>query len=567
MNDPHQIVYNIAEICAAQEICNAIISPGSRSAPLALAFARHPRFSCQVIVDERSAAFVALGQAQFTRRPVVLVCTSGTAALNYAPAVAEAYYQGVPLLIFTADRPPEWIDQHDGQTIVQRNLYGANVLAYMEMPVETGHPDAKWQVGRSLAEAIHLCQSPVPGPVHINVPLREPLYPSGDIAFGEGSKRIHRAESCQHLAEGAWDDLIAEWHGSQRRLLVAGLLHPRADNWPGLSELLREGTAMLLADIVSNLHQPGGIDHFDMVLGSENVALLESLSPDLLITFGGPVVSKHLKLFLRKFPAERHWHLSVGPKLRDPFQSLRRVINSAPDQFFGELSRRVTRGAGGADFCKNWKAGEETSTARLHEFLSRATWSELLAMQTVLQALPPHSVLHLGNSSIVRLANFISLKNTKDLSVFSNRGTSGIDGTLSTAVGAASVSDQLTTILIGDLAFFYDRNALWQRRLPSNMRVIVFNNHGGGIFRILEGSRELAELDAFFEVGHKLSAKNAAAEHGLNYSYCDSARELDSVLNQFFCEADRAGILELDFHKMANAETFLEFKSMMREIT
>ena len=188
MTEFKQSILNIAEICSQKNISDIIISPGSRSAPLTLAFLRHPKLTCRTIVDERSAAFIALGLAQQTERPVGLVCTSGTAGLNYGPAVAEAYYQQIPLLVFTADRPPEWIDQNDGQTIHQGEMYGKHCCGYFELPVDDTHPDAKWHSERIISEAINKSLWPIPGPVHVNVPLREPLYPKSDFEYQNDPK-------------------------------------------------------------------------------------------------------------------------------------------------------------------------------------------------------------------------------------------------------------------------------------------------------------------------------------------------------------------------------------------
>ena len=172
-----QPIWNIAHICYKHGIENVIISPGSRSAPLTLAFARHENLNCKVVADERSAAFVALGIAQQTGKPVVLICTSGSAAYNYAPAIAEAYFQQIPLLVLTADRPPEWIDQLDGQTIRQNNIYGKHVKESYTLPVDLSHKDAIWHVGRIVSEAINLSKTYPFAPVHINAPFREPFYP------------------------------------------------------------------------------------------------------------------------------------------------------------------------------------------------------------------------------------------------------------------------------------------------------------------------------------------------------------------------------------------------------
>ena len=203
-----QAVYNIAEICARHGITDVVLSPGSRSAPLTLAFARHPAFAgrVRVVPDERAAAFIALGMAQATRRPVVLVCTSGSAGLNYAPAVAEAFFQQIPLLILTADRPPEWIDQLDGQTIRQQDLYGRHAKGTFDFPVDTTHPDAKWFSERIINEAINLSQAAPAGPVQVNVPLREPFYPkAGEEMKYEQDVSIFSERAATNMSFGLGD--------------------------------------------------------------------------------------------------------------------------------------------------------------------------------------------------------------------------------------------------------------------------------------------------------------------------------------------------------------------------
>jgi len=568
MINPAQSVYDIAGVCAAHEIANIIISPGSRSAPLTLAFARHPRLTCRVAVDERSAAFIGLGIAQQTNRPVALVCTSGTAALNYAPAVAEAFYQGIPLVVFTADRPPEWIDQYDGQTIVQRNLYGANCLAYFELPVETRHPDARWQADRLVSEAIQLSQVPRPGPVHINVPLREPLYPEREIQYSSEHQVVREDTAKRHLSEETWNHLVSSWQTHDRKLLVGGQMLPGRDGGAALNNFLPRNDVVLFADITSNCLGTAAVRHFDMALGSDSETFLANCVPDLLVTFGGPVVSKYLKLWLRKFKAREHWHLQTGAPRRDPFQSLTRVVDTAPADFFDELNRRLPPKESVPDsgYRDHWQTLEAAMQEKKEAFLEQAPWSEIGAMQRILHVLPKQGILHLGNSIIVRLANFLSLHPDRACPIFSNRGTSGIDGTLSTAVGSAYSTERMTTILLGDLAFFYDRNALWQEHLPGNLRIILFNNYGGGIFRSLDGSRDLPELERYFEVTHKLSAKNLSLDHDVHYEFCDSMATLDLALDTFFRPTGRPALLELGFDRFLNAETFLNFKAMLREI-
>lgn len=562
-----QSVVNIPEICAQKGVRNVIISPGSRSAPLTLAFLRHPEITCRTMVDERSAAFVALGLAQQLEAPVALICTSGTAALNYAPAVAEAFYQQIPLLVLTADRPPEWIGQNDGQTIVQQQLFAPHCRGAFELPVDDSHSDARWHAERIVSEAINRTQWPVPGPVHINVPLREPLYPTQELTYETGVKTISLAQPQALLAEATWQALLSEWSETRKKLIVAGLGRPNENLNRTLAALQKDGDCILIADVASNCHNCHPVQHADMILGTSAENLQRDLMPDLLVTFGGAVVSKNLKLLLRKYKPRRHWQLQLDSACVDTFQSLTHILPVTPESFFEALQKKVSDArTQDNEYVSRWQEMANRAQQTLDAFLGHAPHCELLAMAAVLSQLPPESCLQLGNSSIVRFASLVSLAATKGLCVNSNRGTSGIDGTVSTAVGAALATDSITTLITGDLAFFYDRNALWHRYVPPNLRIVVFNNGGGGIFRILDGSSTLPELAPHFEVEHELRAENVARDHGLLYRYCDSAETFVGALPEFFAPGNRAALLEVSFDKKVSADAFMEFRSMMREI-
>ncbi len=451
MNEFKPGVVEIAEICARKHVKHFVLSPGSRSAPLTLAFLRHPELSCRMVVDERAAGFVALGLAQQLAEPVGLVCTSGTAALNYAPAVTEAFYQEVPLLVFTADRPPEWIDQNDGQTIHQHNLYGDHCRAFIDLPVDDSHPDARWQIQRSISEAINLTRWPVSGPVHINVPLREPLYPESKFVYPERHRVVSVAPVRTELAGETWNQLLEVWRRSKKRLIVAGLHRPDPELAHHLGSFAHLG-AVLLADVTSNCHVPQEIHKFDAILGA-SPSVLQELAPDLLVTLGGPVVSKNLKLFLRKFKPQAHWQLQPHARCIDPFQSLTQIIPTSPAYFFSELSRRLSGDVEKAQVAESeayvagWQALASRAEKVLSTVLNEFPDCELSAMERILRHLPAGSNLQLGNSSIVRWANLLGFPDAQNCTVNSNRGTSGIDGTVSTAVGAALATARLTTLV------------------------------------------------------------------------------------------------------------------------
>jgi len=549
-------IMNIAEICAQLGVAEAVISPGSRSAPLVLAFARHPRIRTRVAIDERAGAFVALGIAQESGRPVALVCTSGTAPLNYGPGIAEAYYQQVPLLVFSADRPPEWIDQQDGQTLQQPGMYQSRVKHCYNLPVDTGHPDAVWQVQRSTAEAVQLATTAPRGPVHLNVPFREPFYPAPGQRVEYGPARVIRQSTGRMvLDEAQWQELLAELHGAERVLVVAGQHHPGAEEIQALATL----KLATVGDIVSNLHGlPGVIHHPDMFLGALDGDLAPRLRPDLLISFGQSVVSKNLKLYLRKHRAPRHWHVQVAGPVADTYQSLTRIVRLDPADFLAGLRGRLP--ARDHDPYRDlWRSLEAHSRGLVATLEDVEGFNEFVAVRDVMASLPTGSVLHLGNSMPVRYANFVGLRDPT-VRVWANRGTSGLEGTMSAALGASLASDALHVLLVGDLGFFYDRNALWAEALPANLRIVLLNNQGGGIFDILPHASRLPEREVFFLTRHGLGAENTARDFGLDYHCCDNRARLAGHLGEFLATGDRARLLEIRTDMDENTRFFRHFK-------
>lgn len=567
----------LVELCRQKGVRQAVISPGSRSAPLTIAFARHPAIKCRVILDERAAGFIALGIAQQTHQPVALICTSGTAALNYGPAVAEAFYQEIPLLVFTADRPPEWIDQQDGQTLHQRRLYGAHCRGSFELSVEDSHPEARWHLERLVAEAIHRATWPTPGPVQLNVPLREPLYPGPNQVSPAGTalKVINLVQSEPALTQETWVDLIGRWREAERKLVIAGL--GRADD--RLSEALRrlqgDPSVTVIGDIAANIHQTGTwLPHADIILGAKSAETLARLRPNLVVSFGGPVISKYLKLFLRKYPPQSLWQLRPDGQVIDTYQALTEVIPVQPLYFFEQLVRR--QGSFDhqqpASYQGTWLALERQAAQLMADFLRDVPFGEFAAVAQVMRALPDGSHLQLGNSMPIRYASFIGLgaeNGPANLRVNANRGVSGIDGTLSTAVGAALATGRLTTLITGDLAFFYDRNGLWHRHVPANLRVVILNNGGGGIFKLIDGPNKLPaeELETYFFTPQPLTAQNTAADHGCAYFRCNNAAGLADQLPAFFAPQSKPAILEIETDSTVNMQVFADFKAKLASLS
>jgi len=559
-------LYNIVEICVQKGIRTVVISPGSRSAPLTLAFARHKKIETLVIPDERSAAFVALGIAQTRKETVALLCTSGSASLNYAPAIAEAFFQEVPLLVLTADRPPEWIDQQDGQTIRQRNIYQNHCKASFELPVDYSHPDAIWHINRIVNEAINLTQHGQTQPVHINVPIREPFYPeeNEEIAFDENVRIIHQIRTIANPAQVDWQKLMQIEETCEKQLIVVGQTPMNSVLLNTLPQIERKGIFRIpiVADLIANAYPFGKtISHHDLILMKNDETLKKALQPDLLITLGKSVLSKALKQFLRKYPPRYHWHFQEHGQAPDTFRSLTHILPISPEKGLEYYLSYTRKKVQKDDYFKLWLSEELKAEKFLAQFFeNQEVFSEFGAMQVVMKNLPENSFLHLANSMPVRYANYLSLSPEKNIEVFANRGTSGIDGSNSTALGSALATDRLVTLITGDMAFLYDRNAFWHNHLPANLRVVVLNNFGGGIFRLLPESGKLPELDTFFETKQNSTTKQVAEEFGLEYLLAHNYEQLSDALKTFFEPSAKIKILETQTQKSDNQSFFDFFK-------
>ncbi|MFN3850603.1 MAG: 2-succinyl-5-enolpyruvyl-6-hydroxy-3-cyclohexene-1-carboxylic-acid synthase [Spirosomataceae bacterium] len=562
-----QPIHDIAEICAQKNITDVILCPGSRSAALTISFARHPSITTYSIPDERSAGFIGMGMALQSGRTVAIVCTSGSAAYNFAPAVVEAYFQEIPLLILTADRPSEWINQYDGQTIYQREIYGKHVKKSFDLPVEYSNSDAVWQIERVANEAINLSQAEPKGPVHINVPIREPFYPNGTekISFNRDVRIINQFKSEKVISKSDWNEILDIWESSDKKLIAVG------QNNLNLSEILSkistEFSVPVLGDVISNLHRNAEfISSQDIFLSSN---LNPELRPDLLITCGKSFISKSFKQFIRANKPKFHIHIQENSDVIDPFQSLTHKLEISPNYFFEKLFsdldfQKFREGDEEDDdfYIAQWRDLDVKAKSKLYKYLDGVPFSEFKVVEEVLQTLPDDSILHLGNSMPVRYANIIGTSPNSEIEVYCNRGTSGIDGILSTAVGQALKTDKTVVCLIGDVSFFYDRNALWNNYLPKNLRVIVLNNQGGNIFRIIDGPSRQPELEEFFVTKQNYSAQKTAEDAGIDYYYSENEIQLKDILSYFYLETNRCKLLEIKIDAEISTEVFKNYKKI-----
>ena len=532
------VVRDLVEVLAQKGVKHVVISPGSRNAPLILSFNRHPNFICHSVVDERCAAFFALGIAQQTRVPVAICCTSGSAALNFSPAIAEAYYQKIPLLILTADRPKEWIDQMDGQTIRQSNIYSNYIKGSFDFPVDIYGQDDRWYVQRMANEAIELTQFPESGPVHVNLPFREPLYEVKDYSHVELPKLFETTKTLLELPESEVADLRQEWQSYNRILIITGLLHPNETLNSVLNDISNQKNVAILTETTSNVFGKYFNRSIDRVIvGVEGEE--EDYVPDLLVTLGGPVVSKKVKAFLRENKPKAHWHINASNDSVDTYQSLTRIIPLSPEKILTFLTGFEVQ----SNYRDKWLEKDSNLQNVYNEFVQEVEFCDLKVFETVLNQIPKESYLQLANSTVVRYSNLFDQPSQNKLRCFSNRGTSGIDGTLSTAVGAALSTGEPTTVITGDLSFFYDSNALWITPFPQNLKIILINNKGGSIFRIIDGPSDASELEHLFEAKHNLNAGNIAKTFGLDYVFCDNQNDLEANLRILFDQKNQKSLL------------------------
>jgi 2-succinyl-5-enolpyruvyl-6-hydroxy-3-cyclohexene-1-carboxylate synthase len=573
MTKRFQPIYDIAALCAKKKLTHAILCPGSRSAPLVLAFSRHPDIRSWSISDERSAAFLALGMARQTKLPTVLVCTSGTAAYNFAPAVAEAFFSHTPLIIFTADRPSEWIAQQDGQTIYQSEIFGKHVKKSFQLPIEYEHPDSIWGINRILNEAINLSLQVPAGPVHINAPFREPLYPGENepVRYSEQVRIMHEHPSYFSLTEEQKATIASAWPSYHNILVVAGQQDHDHNRIQVLIDFFGQHNIPIVGDIISNMHPlPNVVKHTDVFLGQASDDVKKTLRPGLLVTFGGSVISKNLKLFLRNYPAKSHWHIQAAGTIADTFKSITNVFRTNPNSFFNFL-RSLPRqdnfeNQKQNNYTKLWEVEERRALRTLHDFFPQKELAELELVNEVIQHIPDMCNLHLANSMSVRYANYIGLTaEQKGIQVFSNRGTSGIDGCNSTAMGHALTSNIPNILITGDLAFFYDRNAFWHNYPVPDFRVVLLNNHGGIIFKMIDGPEAIPEADEFFSTRQQLNAKKLCEEFDFEYLKLDSRRKLKNLLKDFFEFDGKTKVLELETTMTINKTLFDNLKQKVKK--
>lgn len=552
MNQPETLAYVLSELLS-RGIDQVILSPGSRNAPLVLAMRSSRRFVIHVVVDERSAGFIALGLAQQLRKPVLMVCTSGTAVLNYGPSLAEAYYQGIPLIAITADRPPEWIDRGEGQCIRQNQVFANYVKSSYTIDIHRESEEISKLNVLGITLLLSASVDGFAGPVHLNYPFREPLYrwelPKLNDILATNAIRESTQLSVDSL--NIYHAQIAE---ASRILVVAGQLQPDSELQWSLSKFALQPNVIVMTEHHSNLSDEKYCCCIDRLIMNMEPDFIDTMAPEVVITIGRNIISRKLKAWLRRSKA-RHWQLEDSADEIDVFGHLESCLRCAPATFFASYQYEAVCSA---DWKLKFLSMNRANTNLATEFFQRSAWSDLKAVKYIHEIVPARSSLQMGNSSVVRY--FLLNEKRDDIIYYSNRGVAGIDGCMSTAVGASSANNEITTAVIGDISFLYDSNAFWNDLDLSRLRVIVINNSGGGIFRIIEGSKELPEeiMSTNFEAYHQRSAKDIAAMYKKPYSSASNEIELEAGCKWLYDQQECA-ILEVFTDRHLNPKVLKEF--------
>jgi len=524
-----------------------VVSPGSRNAPLIKAFQAIEHIKCISVVDERSAGFVALGLSISTQKLVGVICTSGTALLNYAPAVAEAYYQGFPLIVMSADRPLDRIDKGDGQAIRQSNVFLNFQKGFLNIDENAGDkPDIHDDIKRVFDLAFESKQ----GPIHFNLPLSEPLYEDSkeeNIIVQNDFPIVAKPITLSNELKNIWKSL-------DKTMIILGSL-PVSKKLESLLNKL--SGCVVLYESTSNIELAAGIGSIDRTLSACNELKLE---PQLVITIGEQIISKRIKELLKNTSNLQHWHVCEDGKPLDTFASNSESIKMDSTQFVTQILK--LEDINPSEYISCWNEGKSKGKQLHDRFLLNVPYSDLQVFDVILNSIPSNFHLQSGNSSVIRYIQLFDYNQWK--SCHANRGTSGIDGSTSTAVGFSYGIKEPTVLITGDISFLYDSNGLWNKVIRQDFRIIVINNNGGGIFRIIPGPQTVPNHEEFFETIHDIDISHLAKAYGFEFTQVNNKLDLNDALISFYSASDSPKILEVQTPRKVNDEVLKDYFSYIK---
>ncbi|PSM51677.1 2-succinyl-5-enolpyruvyl-6-hydroxy-3-cyclohexene-1-carboxylate synthase [Campylobacter blaseri] len=534
----------------AYDIKDVVISSGSRNGPFIHTFSGCDFFDCKTIVDERSAGYFALGLARASKKPVVLVCSSGTATLNYAPSIAEAYYQKVPLIVITADRPNYYISQMENQCLNQDGIYNNFILKSVVLPLQDDDK-ALWYSRRKINELLSLAILKN-SPVHFNVPFEEPLHNLINEPLSV-QNRVNLARIDAKLDENELAKFRDNLNKSSKILIIAGQ-NLQEKSFESLKEFAKNTNAIILGEHLANLEKNDNtIWQVDLVVAKILNTTPNEFKPDLLITFEGQVISKNIKKYLKTFKPKFHYHISNDDNnFIDTYEALSDVLPLSVSCFFRQIKEFKKDDK---SYLEIWKKTANLVEKTYQNYLKELPFCDMSVYSEISKMLPKNSIVHLGNSSPIR---YMILNKPKDgCKYLSNRGVSGIDGSFSSAVGYASKDEKINTVILGDLSFLYDSNAMWNGYLKENLKIILVNNGGGNIFGFLEQLENSPSYEKHFFAKHNIEASGFAKTFGLSYAKATNLQELkENLYKMYNCKCEKPQILEVFTNPNLNTKSY-----------
>lgn len=544
----------IAELLLAFGIDHIVLSPGSRNGALTMQFTNDKRFKTYSVIDERSAGFVALGMAQQIKKPVVVCCTSGSATANYYPAITEAFFQNVPIIVLSADRPENLVDNFDGQTIRQNNLFEKHSVHNVQLSESEETDDLTRNMLLTKYALIDCINKSAP--IHINMPFSEPLY-----GFTTEPEIVidNIVIDEKEYAEINVIDFMKKWNSSSRKMILVGLHFPNEQFNDFLSQLAQDDSVVVLTEVTSNIHHPKFFNKIDQVIFPYSEEELEALKPEILLTIGQNVVSKKIKKFLRDHQPAQHWHLDEFWQ-PDTFHALTDKIETKPEIFLEQFIPFVNSKE--SDYYAKWNSIREANHLKHKEYLDLIPFSDLKVFNSIIKNYPENWQIQYGNSTVIRYA--LLFDHNANNTVFCNRGTSGIDGSTSTAIGACIASKQNTVMITGDISFLYDSNALWNVNMPKNFRIILINNGGGNIFKFIPGPSDTDVVEEYFVTQHHHTAEHLAKMFDFEYNVVSNLSDLENSFTNFYAESERPKILEIDTRNASNDAILRSYFSSLK---
>ncbi len=535
----------IVRLLERHGVKKAIVSPGSRNAPLLVALSRNQSISKEVVVDERCAAFIALGYSLVSQEPVALVCTSGTALLNYAPAIAEAYYRRIPLIVISADRPKEWIGQDDSQTIVQPGALSNYVKRSYD--ISTGQTENDiWYANRVVNDALLTALSGRIGPVHINLQLDEPLGEicddSSDAADDVFCRKITMLKPKSVMDASCANALGEKIASPCKVMIIAGFLNPDKMLNDALLRLSRMPNIVVLTETIANLHGDTFINSIDAVLSGLNEERLDDLVPDMVISTGGALVSRHIKQYIRRHKVREHWHVGEMDDTVDCFKQLTMRVEMSPSVFFSQLASGMPTHEAESDYAHRWEVAKNRAGSLTTAYAARSPWSDFKAFSILIPLIPKRWNVHFSNGTAIRYAQIFGDRRYHRCDC--NRGVSGIDGCTSTAVGASlAYKEDVTLLVSGDMSARYDIGAIGSGCLSPRFKMIVIDNGGGGIFRFISSTSGLDIREEMFCHPQSESIGEIADSMGFKVYAASDENELRAAFSAFASESESPALL------------------------